>query len=207
MHRLVRHSGQDVDRFSISCRWQHMKPWNLQRWSISSEVGAPAVSVPGWQRQHPRRPHHHEANDRAEGPDCCLQTRYRSSPRGAMAQPWVFPCPIPCPSHLCWNTPGACGCFDCFATRGACFNAGWHHEGERGGKVERHRAEGTLAHAGTGKVHMLPGDLVDNHLLLFVCYPILYFMSRFRRGNPCQHWGSLLHLICSLFSLLRSWPS
>ena len=91
------------------------------------------------------------------------------------------------PSHLCWNTPGACGCFDCFATRGACFNAGWHHEGERGGKVERHRAEGTLAHAGTGKVHMLPGDLVDSHLLLFVCYPILYFMSRFRRGNPCQH--------------------
>lgn len=49
------------------------------------------------------------------------------------------------PSHLCWNTPGGCGCFDCFATRGACFNAGWHHEGERGGKVERHRAEGTLA--------------------------------------------------------------
>ena len=45
MQRLVRHSGQDVDRFSISCRWKHMKPWNLQRWSISSEVGAQAPEI------------------------------------------------------------------------------------------------------------------------------------------------------------------
>ena len=106
MHRLVRHSGQDVDRFSISCRWQHMKPWNLQRWSISSEVGAPAVSVPGWQRQHPRRPHHHEANDRAEGSDCCLQTRIDLLLEELWRSHEFFH--VPSPAHpICAGTPPA----------------------------------------------------------------------------------------------------
>lgn len=78
------------------------------------------------------------------------------------------------PSHLCWNTAGGCGCF---ATRGPCLNAGWHHEGERGGKVERHRAEGTLALGNFTCCLVIWWTHVAScsHLLFFVCV-ILYYI-------------------------------